>query len=437
MAAPSVSYKRIAKRMRTTWWLPALVATALLATACKRNFFDPQKVEEILTVSFNNDAVDPTHNWLLTDDWSVTVAANVSGIQRIEVLSDNPFESMQSEVLAVWNNVTEGASVTLGYTTPKQQAEVYVAAVTQDGAYRVVAITPGTNRVDFRTADIITGSKLKSVPTRQEVVYCYCNTYPTPSKTWGYNDLVMRLSKEIVDARTLRVNVTLAALGSQTQMAGALHLGGVMYEAVDNVQQTPAVGFARYKDLARTIIKDNTPLLKSRSGEAVINLFDDAHAAFYMRKESNGNYGHYLFNVAHNSTVANVMEHATTTVSYDITFKQEGMVEHIGFQQLDPFIVYSYNSAPWEIHKYSFKFSEVLFDYYSGNPTDYNNGFTWVLEIPYTFFRWPLNGQSMGSYKNGALYGAYQQPYHSFGEWGANKAEAIDWYKYPNTSMVY
>jgi len=412
-------------------------AALLLLTGCKRDYFDPQKVKEILELSFHNDSVDPSHTWQLTSDWVVRVEAAVEGVSSVMVLTENPYESTKSEILAQHDNVEENSTVVLNYTTPATQTEVYVAAVTKSGQYKVTAIKPGTYSVSFATASTITGSKL-SIPTEHQMFYCFCNSYPQPSATWGYNDLVMRLKKRIVDSKTLHIDITLAALGSQMQMAGALRLSGIMYDAIEKVTVTPENGFLRneYKELTRTIIKDNDLLLKGRDGTAVINLFDDAHAAFYLRKDNTGAYNRYLFNVSHGNTSTSY-EYSPVTVGYDITFKQSGMADGIGFAQLDPFIAYYYNSAVWEVHKYAYKLDEALFDYYSGNPADYNNGFTWALEIPYTWFRYPLQGQSMGSYKNGAVFGAYQRPNHSFGQWGTDKSKCLDWYLYPTTSMVY
>jgi hypothetical protein len=123
------------------------------------------------------------------------------------------------------------------------------------------------------------------------------------------------------------------------------------------------------------------------------------------------------------------------TVSYDVKFKKSNAAYSVNFGQLDPFILYYYNSNVWEVHKYAYKFKETLYSYYSDSPSSYDSGFTWALEVPYKWFRYPLEGISMGSYKNGVIYGAYQKPYHSFGEWGADMTVARDWYLYPSSNV--
>lgn len=416
--------------------LSVLVAAVCLTVGCRKNLFDANLYEAALSATFHNDVVDPKHKWSLTSDWLVSVTANVAGVSRIEVLSGNPFEQADVEVLATYADVRENDVVQLCYSTPVTSTTVYVAAVTKDEQYTLAPLTVGDNTVNFSHSIDTSGQKMKMQPAQQEIYYCYCNSYPQPSVTWGFNDLVMRISKDIVSQRTLRLNVTLVALGSNIQMAGALRLGGVMFDAVEKVAISSASSFVKNEESARTIIREKDLLLKGLDGTAVLNMFDDAHLALYSRIDGAGNVSRYYFNVSRNTDQTHLM-FTPVTVSYDITFKADGMANTMGYETLDPFIAYYYNGNIWEIHKYAFKLSEALFDYYDNNEQIYNNGFTWALEIPYTFYRYPLLGNAVGSYKNGALFGAYQRLNHSFGEWGADQTIARDWYLYPITSMVY
>lgn len=412
------------------------IIIGLLATisGCKKNLYDIELTKKALELTFHNDSVDKTHTWTLLDDYTIQVTANVTDVDRIEVLTVNPYAPNNKSVeLLATQEVEEGEDVTLIYSVPTANDSVYIAAVTDEEAYYVVAVKKGTATADFTTLNT-TNKGTITTPTIQEVYYCYCNSFPQPSITWGYNDIVYRVSKEVVSDNVLRVNVTLAALGSTNQMAGALRIDGISYDDVDNIKISNGNTFNKYSGSSRLIIKEEDVMLKGQDGSAVINLFDDAHLAFYVRKEDNGKINRYLINITHTTDVTH-MEFSPVTVSYDITFKKDNVARNISFGKLDPFILYYYNSNVWEVHKYAYKFKEILYSYLSGSPSSYDTGFSWALEIPYKWFRYPLQGVAMGSYKNRALYGAYQERGHSFGEWGSNKTVATDWYLYPSMSV--
>lgn len=420
--------------MRKTSILLLAFSLAVVLTACKKDLMDMEVVKEALELTFHNDVVDPNHTWTLMNDWSVTVTANVPNVKRVEVLSANPYNpgKRSVEILAM-SEVTEDQKVKMYYSAPIINDSVYIAAINTAGDYRVVAIKKGKENADFNILNT-TNTGTMTTPTKQEVYYCYCNSFPQPSATWSFHDLVYRISKEVISDKVLRLNVTLAALGNVQQMAGALRLDGIDYDDVEDISISNHNTFVKYEASSRTIIKDEDTKLRGQDGTAVINLFDDAHLAFFIRTNENGFVTRYYINVTHNTDV-NHLEFSPVTVSYDITFKKSNVAQTITFGKLDPFILYYYNSNVWEVHKYAFKFKETLYSYYSDSPDKYDSGFTWALEIPYTWFRYPIQGVSMGSYKNGVIYGAYQQPYHSFGEWGANKDEATDWYLYPSSSV--
>jgi LruC domain-containing protein len=244
----------------------------------------------------------------------------------------------------------------------------------------------------------------------------------------------MVLSKEIINPQTLRINVTLAALGSKNQTAAGLRLDGVNYSDVESVTISNNNTFIKDEKAKRTIIKEDALGLQGQDGSFVINLFDDAHLAFSVEMSEAGIITRNLINISHNTDDTH-KEFTPVTVSYDVKFKKSNAAYSINFGKLDPFILYYYNSNVWEVHKYAYKFKETLYSYYSGSPSNYDSGYTWALEVPYKWFRYPLEGISMGSYKNGVIYGAYQKPKHSFGEWGSDMTLARDWYLYPSPNV--
>ena len=414
--------------------LTVLLLLSCMLGACKKEMFNANTAQKITELSFHNDSVDKYHDWSLIDDWTIRVKANVKGVRRIELLSGNPYTDSKTEIVAN-SSATENSTVVMHCSMPKIAKRAFVAAIDSTGHYHVVAINAFQYEVDFSNLNAVNSGTLKSIG-QQEVYYCYCASYPKPSETWGFNDCVMRISKELRDSRTLRINVTVEAVGTTNQIAAALRLSGVKYDQVEKIEPVGGKNFKVAENLSRYFIKDEEVLLKGQDGTAVINMFDDAHAAFYNKTNTQGMINRYCYNVKHTNTET-CYEFASPSVSYDVTFKEDGIADALTFSSFDPFILVNYSGTIWEVHKYAFKFNETLYSYYSGQPLAYDNGFTWALEIPYTWFRYPLIENSMGSYKKGALYGAYQTFDHSFGEWGTNKEVAQDWYLYPNTSMVY
>ena len=410
------------------------LVTCATLTSCKKDLFDAELTKEALKLTFHNDVVDPNHTWCLLDDKTVTVTVNVVGVKRIEILSVNPYASQGKSVeLMAKRDVTENEEVSMTYSVPQANDSVYLAAVREDGTYRVVAIKSGKATADFTTTNTKNTGTLTS-PVPQEVFYCFCNSFPQPSTTWSFTDCVMILSKEIINSNTLRINVTLAALGSINQTAAGLRLDGINYSDVESISISNNNTFNKYENARRTIIQDDALGLQGQDGSFVINLFDDAHLAFSVNVDDVGYVTRYLINISHKTDDTH-KEFSPVTVSYDVKFKKSNAAYSVNFGQLDPFILYYYNSNVWEVHKYAYKFKETLYSYYSDSPSSYDSGFTWALEVPYKWFRYPLEGISMGSYKNGVIYGAYQKPYHSFGEWGADMTVARDWYLYPSSNV--
>lgn len=414
--------------------LTFLLTFSCMLGACRKDMFNSDKAQKITELSFHNDSVDKYHNWSLISDWHVRVLANVKDVRRVELLSGNPYTDKNVEVVA--NSAAEEDDVLeLSCSLPVIAESLYVAAVDRIGHYYVVAVSPEQSEVDFSNLNTVNKGTLKDIGT-QEVYYCYCSSYPQPSKTWGYNDCVMRISKELISNRTLRINVTLQAVGSTSQIGAALRLDGVRYDQVEKIEPVGGNNFKSVEGISRQFIRDEDVLVEGQDSSAVINMFDDAHAAFYNKTNNMGMVYRYRYNVKHGNT-DDCYEFASPSVSYDITFKSDRFANSLTYDALDPFILVNYSGTIWEIHKYKYKFYETIYSYFSGNPLAYNNGFTWALEIPYSWFRYPLTGNSMGSYKKGALYGSYQTFDHSFGEWGTDRTKARDWYLYPNTSMVY
>ncbi len=411
----------------------SLLLLSCIFSSCKKDMFDADTAKKIMELSFHNDSVDKNHDWTLISDWKVRVKANVKNVQRIELLSGNPYTNDKAEIVAV-SPATEDTVMVMSCSLPVIADSLFAAAVDGSGRYYVVPIVQ-QEYVDFSGSDVISTGTLHDIG-QQEMYYCYCSSYPEPSDKWGYNDCVLRIWKQQISSRTICITVTLQAVGTTKQIAAALRLAGVNYDQVEKIELLGGSNFKRVDNLPRYYIRDDNVLLRGQDGSAVINMFDDAHAAFYNKTSSQGVVFRYRYNVKHGNT-ADYYEFVQPSVGYVVTFKEEGLANTLTYSALDPFLLVNYGGTTWEVHKYLYKFNETLYSYYSGNPSAYDNGFAWALEIPYTWFRYPLAGESMGSYKKGVLYGAYQTFGHSFGEWGTDRQHSRDWYLYPNNSIVY
>lgn len=422
--------------MKKSVFICLAVMAVLMAASCRKDFYNPSLANEITKATFHNDTVDERHTWSLLKDGTVRVKPNVANVSRIDLLTENPYTSFQSEVLAT-SPARQDEVVELTYCLPLVAETLWADAVTTSGAHVVTELYAGQQTADFSSPYDSQGQTPYDTEN-QSVLYCYCNTFPLPSTSWDFNDCVLRLSKRVLNDTTLRLTVTIEAMGTLLKTAAAIRLQEVDYDEVASVNTVGSRSFVRDENIERTFITDGSPLLRGKDGAAVINLFDDGHLAFYTRMDPTGVYYRYYYNVSHstNNTTGLYRTFATPTVTYDIRFKQPGTARTLTYTAMDPFIVCSNNGLLVEIHKYRYKYDQVLMDYMV-NPLDFKNSYSWALEIPFADFRYPLEGYAMGSKKGNGLAGCYSWPYHSFGEWTSDRNTAQDWYLYPPTSGVY
>ena len=424
--------------MKTIKLLLGVCLVAVLAGACKRDYFDENIYREQLKQAFPVDSIDMGHDWRLTQVGKMTVTAAGEGVQRVQILNANPLTTATAEIVDE-AYVTEGQTVSMTYVVPKTLQEVYVGAVGADSRYCALKqVAVGETSVDLSDA-VMPLTSPKTIPAAQSFFYCFEEDYPYPGD-WDFNDMVLKLSKvlyedQVAAATTVQLDVTLEALGTTEQLAAAIRLAGISYDDIESVTTIKDYSFVTNKDVARFYIEDDATLLKSRNGEAVINLFDDGHLAFYKKLNSMGQVNRWIFNTSITSG-DDVANWSGVTVSFLIKFKSEEAVRAFSLNDVDPFIVKADNIL-WEIHTYRFKFDEVLIRYYDGNSQTYDDGYSWAIEIPYSNFAYPWEGNVMGQLKNTIILGAYRTRGHSFGEWLLDHEKALDWYRYPSPGETY
>ena len=421
---------------RNVFYTLFIIAAATVFCGCIRDKFQYYGYEDQLEGYFPVDSIEKGHTWTLTNACQSFLSGNVPDAAKVQILSGNPYEDTGVEVLAE-AYTTSAISKQMTYIVPSILRTVYaVVRDADDNILRITSAPTNSSNISFGTGEP-TGTPYTISP--QRIFYCYEADYPNPGD-WDYNDIVFSVTKELTDdENVVALNVTLNAVGYLTQIAAALRLVGYPYDDVE-ITQDEKTTFVTAPDLKRTLIKQKDLKLKALNGDAVINLFDDAHLAMFHLSADGSVYRRYFNTMEGGSNNSSAATQSPVTVTYYIEFANEYEARNFNLGQIDPFIVVQYGQTGdhfWEIHTYPYKLTEMLFNYYEGAAASYNNGFSWAIAIPYADFRWPLEGEPIGMRKNSIVSGAYQESGHSFGEWTLDHADAQDWYEYPAEGGVY
>lgn len=421
---------------RNVFYTLFIIATATVFCGCIRDKFQYYGYEDQLEGYFPVDSIEKGHTWMLMNSCQSFINGNVTDAAKVQILSGNPYEDTDAEVLAE-AYTSSAISKQMTYVVPSVLRTVYaVVRDADDNILRITSAPTNSSNISFGTEEP-TGTPNSVSP--QRIFYCYEADYPNPGD-WDYNDIVFSVTKELTDdENVVALNVTLNAVGYLTQIAAALRLVGYSYDDVE-ITQDEKTTFVTAPDHGRTLIKQKDLKLKALNGDAVINLFDDAHLAMFHLSADGSVYRRYFNTMENGSSSTSAATQSPVTVTYYIEFANEYEARNFNLGQIDPFIVVQYGQTGdhfWEIHTYPYKLTEMLFNYYEGAAASYNNGFSWAIAIPYADFRWSLEGEPIGMRKNSIVSGAYQESGHSFGEWTLDHADAQDWYEYPAEGAVY
>ncbi len=421
--------------------MAAGVFGGLLLTSCSRDVFNEDDYNRIIEEASPVDSVDANHNWELTQDLTYIVKADANvGAKSVYILSDNPLTALNSEVLAQ-SAIEDGGQVTLKATVPTRYSWLYAALVDVNGYYSVVTFPVTSDVVSFE--HVASSSKQKSRKAQleqQKLVYCFEEEMPEPGD-FDYNDLVLRLSREVVNSRHLRIEVELAAVGGSKQLAAGLRLVGYQAEDIDSVTIEGGGSFdlgghkhnVPLEKMATPMWDSNSLLQAGRNGEAMLYLFEDAHWAMgedldvvnqiFQRKKYNVSKGE-------NSTLTIL---PTRTEIYNVYFKEGKSVDNFTPGMFDPFILSPYYTMLWEIHCFRDRDAQLTREYTLAK----SKNLPWALMIPYASFRYPLEGVNIGFSKKGALFGAYMNKGCSFGEWAQDHTKCLDWYTSPTFNQIF
>ena len=403
----------------------------------KKELFDKELYRYYIKSNYPVDTLEIDHPWTLIQRYHVAVTANVKddNIRELRLYSGHPTLGDGSQSLAQ-ANITTGETVTVSYDIAQTATgTLYAALVTREGTTYVTPFAIGQESVNFSSGQITTLS-IMPVTDWQTFTYLFESSFPTPDD-FDYNDIVMRIARYAPRNNNLQIRVTLSAVGSFKQVAGAIRLPGIDYDKVESVTIIEGKPFDdKYPYNYRKIsMSDN--LARGRSGEAVIRLFEDAHWSLKSEVDELGAVTYKPINTelfADEDTVTTMPEQTRT---YNILLKDGVNADSIRLDDLDPFIIQNNANINFEVHTYKYKFEEVIWEYLGADKQAYDDYLAWALVIPDNKFLYPVEQVPIGTYRNGELYGAYGQYMHSFGQWARNYRVARDWWQYPNKALVY
>ena len=414
---------------------------SLMLTSCHKDVFDEDDYNRILDEASPVDSVDAKHTWELTQDHIYVVEADVHiGVKSVLILSDNPLTALNAEVMAQ-SAIEDGGRAMLAATVPTMTNELYAALVDDKDRYTVVSFPVGTTVVNFSGVKSVYSQKpLKARLVQQKLVYCFEEEMPEPGD-YDYNDVILRLAREVVDSRHLKIDVELAAVGGSKQLAAGLRLVGYQAEDIDSVAIESGNSFdmgGYYHDVplektASPLFQSSSLLQAGRNGEALLYLFEDAHWAMGENLNVvNQIFQRKKYNVS-KSYSDDLMILPTRTETYHVYFKADQNINGFTPAMFDPFVLSPYYGAVWELHCFRDREAQVTREY----TLTKSRKLPWALMIPYASFRYPLEGVNIGFKKNDGYFGAYMNRGCSFGEWAEDRNKCLDWYTSPTFNRVF
>ncbi|MBQ9261968.1 MAG: LruC domain-containing protein [Prevotella sp.] len=420
-------------RRNVNLFLTALVVVLGLVSCGEKDVYDPERHKEIIRYLSPVDSVDQKHTWQLTENhtYMVSIDARV-GAKRLEIYSENPITSSEAEMMSrVF--VSDGQTVTLTVSMPSLATTLYAAIVDGDGKYTVTSFNKSDRNVSFNDPIATQQSPLVASPTVMAYTYCYEEDFPEPGD-YDYNDVVLRIALERTGQKTIDIHTTLSAVGASRSLAGALRLVGYRYQDIDSIVAKDGKTFnVNVPSTCHELLQSDDILQQGRRGEAVINLFCDAHWAMDDNlSDTNGDFPHYKYNVTRSYSEGYDIVYVKT-ITHRVYFKSDANLNNFTFEMLDPFLLSFYVGGKEEIHVDEFSGAQTMYEY---NTISFKD-LPWALKIPVRNFKYPLEGVEIGFRKKGYMFGAYMTVGHGFGEWCEDHRNYQDWYLYPEDNQVY
>ena len=415
--------------MKKNYFFLSVAVVALSLTSCSKELFDQEQYDELVENQFMIDNADPNHDWCLTKNDTVLIMAPDADIYRVQVLTADPYLTPGSEIAA--DGVCYNSEVQLTYTVPDVTTMLYLAALDENGNYLGVApFVYGSKSLEVTKASL-TKSNVIYEPVPQTFTYLYESTFPIPDD-FDYNDMVLRITKTYTYLSTqVDLQVSVVAAGTTDSYAAAIHLGGVMYDDVLNVEILDGDPMDEGYSFQRSLITQSGTLIRGRNGEAVIRLFENVQWVFNKKLSDMGTIKGIKYNTSHETKEGVSAEVEPVVRTFRITCRTREVARSITFDRIDPFIVnnvkydQTMDAGIWETHTYQYKFNGTLRDCFTDKDA-YDNHVSWALIIPKRDFRYPQEGVSMCTYQEEieATFGPYEQ----FADWLKNHQVSHDWY---------
>lgn len=423
---------------KTAFCLSTALVLLSCFSSCRKMEIDTDQRREIITGLFPIDTIDKFHQWDLLQTKSVSVSTDIDdNISRVQLLSGNPYASSDVEILAEKYSQTNDY-VGLIAELPKSTSTtgLYAAAVNRYGKYYVVPVG-SKSAVNFSSGDVIAEGDFHE-PSYQTFTYLFEQDFPLPGD-FDFNDVVLRVSKSMVSSNILKLQVTLAAVGSQAMLGAAVRLCDINYDDVESVTIDEGTRFDEDYPIERFYIDNEALWVSGIDGSLVVNLFEDAHWSLNPETE-NGMVKRLYYNTRTYEKADECAKVPTKTRTYTIRLKDAVDVTNKSlFSRIDPFIIETSYGINMEVHTYRYKYNEAIWRYTSGDGSGDDDHVAWALLIPDGTFHYPLEELPIGHYRNGEVSGVYCRYNHSFGQWGRNCQTSLDWWQYANAtkSQVY
>ena len=421
------------------WYIWVTLCCMIMVSGCVRNQFDQQRYEEIVEEESPTPNVDENHDWMMSTIMTLVVdPSGVDNVNLVRIFTDNPAETDFAEVVDEAYSSGDN-KIVMNISYPIRLETLYAAAIDSEDYYTIVSFNPNSSSSINFANPIVKHQKMPYHYLYQTYEYLYEEEYPQPGD-YDFNDVVLRISMERSSDIQLRFNVQLAAVGGTKQMGAAIRLAGYKYNEIESVKTVDNASFditgvGELPDMYRTMIQDKSLLQQSMNGEAVLNLFADAHWATGDRIISdNGSITRKRYNVSYEKSD----DYGTfypREITYIVTFKNGVDISSLTLDGLDPFIIEEYNGNKYEVHTHHYAKAQVLYP----NPSSDAHNLPWAFCIPYDKFYWPLHDVAIGFQAKSKRYsyGAYPYLGRSFGEWAADRTKCLDWYLYPDKYEVY
>lgn len=409
-----------------------LSAALLLLPSCGKEMFDEEVYNGFVDYQFMIDNVDREHDWCLTQSGTMTVSVP-SDVYTVQLLTANPYESASAEIAAAV--ICQGQQATLHYTIPIVHGQLYLAALTAQGNYMgVMPVAEGTETVAL-TYDQLSQKGTLTRPANQTFTYLYEVDFPYPGD-FDYNDMVLRISKQPGSSPLeVDLSVTLQAVGAATSYAAAIQLAGVPFNNVEKIELISGAVLDENYPFTPRYIESQDLLIRGRSKQAVIRLFESCQWVFNKTLNELGLIDPMLY---YNTTRTALEEYSAVvppvTNVYRITFTSAEQASAFSFDNIDPFIIHTYNNAYWEVHTYAHKFDEVFWAVFGNNKDKFDNHISWSIVVPKADFRYPTEGISLSSFNETTeeRFG----PYNGFSYWMQDHTQQLDWYLRPSYSQL-